>query len=653
MLTTGVLRTAFFSRIIIFLIGLCLIFPLSVRASSAPLTPVTLQLRWDHQFQFAGYYAADWLGYYEEEGIQAEIRTAFSDGKILDATEEVSQGRAKFGVGAADILIAQDQGMELTLVASFFQRSAVAYYALDSTPVTSVYDLVGLNMARREHDLLDVELQALFLNEGIHPFTAIHADVPRDFTVEDLTSGRYDLVPGYLGKIPYEAEKLGIPIRSVHPINYGIDFYGDSLFTATSLAESNPELVEGFRRATIKGWAYALEHPEEIADRIAAMVYEEGQSSASLQELVEFNRYQASRVLELSHYPIVEIGNINPHRWGVMAHTLKNLEIINSEPDLNTMIFDYQAIRLNQLRQTGESAATAFIMVLLIATPLLIFYLKRRNTLLKLEIEVRHRTEDLLKNELEENRRKESLILYQARMAAMGEMVGNIAHQWRQPLNTLRLIISNLQDSENDTVPDDGYTEQAYRKAHTLIEKMSVTIDDFRYFSNPLSDPHLFEVLPTLNLVIELLEEQLKASEVDVSLTCAGNPQLFGMDNHLSHAVFNILTNAVDALGTVPHTEEAQRRIMIGVTENDDDVCIEIADNGPGILPENALRIFDMYFTTHSQSGGTGLGLYMAKTIVENSFHGKLTLKESAQGACFLIQIPKETTGGNNDRNQE
>lgn len=615
--------------------------PAEANAQSNDLEPLVLQLRWDHQFQFAGYYAAQWMGFYEEEGITTEIRTAFNGGKILDAATEVDQGRAQFGVGAADILIAQDQGMKLSLVASFFQRSAVAYYTLQSTPVNSVYDLSRLKMARRKNDLLDIELQALFLNEGIHPFSSINADVPRDFTVDDLTSNRYQLVPGYLGKIPYQAEISGVPLRAITPIQYGIDFYGDSLFTSYGMAKTNPELVERFRRASVKGWSYALEHPDEIADKIAQMVHNGEHPELTLEYLEDFNRYQADRVLELTHYPIVEIGNINPYRWKSMAATLKKLGIIKALPDLDTMIFDYRTVNLARIKQSGKTAAVGFSLLLIATILLFIYHLNRRNYMLRQEIQFRKSAENLLKEELEDNRRKEAIILYQARMAAMGEMVGNIAHQWRQPLNTLRLIISNLQDIPVSTDSDRLYAEGAYAKAHHLIEKMSVTIDDFRYFSRPNSEPTEFDLINTVKIAAELLDEQLQMHDITLQINAPTSPTLTGMDNHLSHAIFNILSNADQALMHFTPLNMARRSIIVDISSDAANVEILISDNGPGISPEHANRIFDIYYTSKLQEGGTGLGLYMAKTIVENSFHGTIQLLNTAVGASFLIRIPK------------
>ena len=271
---------------------------------------VVLQLRWDNQFQFAGYYASKWLGYYDDEGLDVEIRSAFTDtDNILYATKEVSKGRADFGIGSVDILTAQNNGADLSVIASLFQRSPVEYYMKSDTPHNSIVDFTILNTARRKNDLLDIELQAMLLSEGINPFNSNLIDDTEEFSVEDLITGKFDVIPGYLGTISYYAEKKGVGIKTVKPIDYGIDFYGDTLFTRRSLARRNPELVEKFRRASLKGWEYAMEHPEEIAEKIAREFEIEGKSEA---ELIEFNKFQAEKVLGLTLYPVVEIGNINP-----------------------------------------------------------------------------------------------------------------------------------------------------------------------------------------------------------------------------------------------------------------------------------------------------------------------------------------------------
>ncbi len=783
-----------------------------VRASPGdrPEGKVVLQLRWEHQFQFAGYYVAQWKGYYKNEGIEVDIRSAFRDGTLIDGAEEVSQGRADFGIGAANLLIENDSGARLNLVASIFQRSAVELCSLASTRSTSAFDLSRLNIARRLNHIMDIELQALFLSEGIPPQTGRYIDIARDFTLDDLTNGSFDMVPEYLGRIAYEAAGKGIRLRVTRPVDYGVDFYGDTLFTSEALARKDPDLVERFRKASIRGWNYALDHPEEVADQIAEMVHQQDPSS-DLKELIAFNRFQAKKVLELTHYPIVQIGNINPARWGKMAETMKELGIIKRQPDISALVFDYNQVRVSRLQEAEWFVKVISVAVLVALTLFFLAYLKRRNTLLSNEIQVRQmaerqlalsnsryetifrssvlginivehdgrlchvneawcrmtnytaeelctmniedliapeyrhtdeeqlqalkegrissysmekkylrrplspedrdffygkmvltkiwdpstdatltmsmvtditrdvleaeaigRSEErfrkiigqvaaeigessdsnqssplpmkleeinlelerLFNHELEENRRKEALIRYQARMATMGEMIGNIAHQWRQPLNALRLILINLQDAGQD--PD--YCGPAFLRAHALIEKMSDTIDDFRNFSKPRSEVKLFQISDALKVVLGLLDENLRISGVVVKSNLDRIAPIYGLENQFSHVLFNLLSNALDALKTMP--PEAVRTITVVGYEVGGDVLVTVSDSGPGIPRQYADKIFDIYFTTREDEGGTGLGLYMTRAIVEDLFRGTVQLTDRKPGTTFEIRIP-------------
>jgi len=252
-----------------------IIFSLGKPALAVRSEVIVLQLRWDHQYQFAGYYAAKWLGYYAREGLAVEIRPAHDEqGNILNAITEVSEGRADFGIGASDILIAQDKGIDLSVISSVFQRSAVGFYMSEDLPFKSLADLANLKVGRRENDLLDLEFQAMLLNEGINPDRLPLLSEGEDFSIYDIVSGKYDIVPGYLGgEIEYFAHKNNIGLKTIKPLDYGVDFYGDSLFTKRSLALNNPELVEKFRRASMKGWEYALENPEEIIERMSNELY--------------------------------------------------------------------------------------------------------------------------------------------------------------------------------------------------------------------------------------------------------------------------------------------------------------------------------------------------------------------------------------------
>lgn len=302
---------------------------------------VSLQLRWDHQFQFAGYYAAQWQGFYEAEGLAVDIRSALTeDGAVLSATEEVALGRATFGIGAADILLQNDRGPGLTVLASIFQSSAAAFYALAQTPLSNPHDLASLNICPHGDDLIDIELHAMLKAEGIDP-TSLTSH-PHRPGFEALLRGEVDVIPGHEITLPFTAERRGISLRKIRPATYGIDFYGDSLFTSTAQATADPGLVSRFLRASLRGWRYALEHPEAISTQIATQL---PRRDPFQEDLVAFNLFQSEKIRRLARYPLIEPGHINPDRWRRMHQTLRDLDLISAPFDAARFLFDPQAAK--------------------------------------------------------------------------------------------------------------------------------------------------------------------------------------------------------------------------------------------------------------------------------------------------------------------
>ncbi len=306
---------------------------------------LSIQLRWDHQFRFAGYYAAKWQGYYKQAGFDVEIRSAITpDGKILDPVEEVSKGNADFGIGAANILIARDQGIPLVVLVSIFKQSAAEFYAKEETVFNSPSDLPNLKVARIVNDLIDIELQAMLLSEGIDPNKI--KPYPHRTGIEHLVRGQVDVIPGYRISAPYTFSRQGIRVKILRPINYGIDFYGDSLFTHERWIKNNPEAAEHFLNATVKGWVYALEHSAEIADKISQELPRRSDIAGG--NFYEFNRFQIKGVKELTLYPIVDVAHTNPHRWQRMHDLIKDLGIIKNPLDIDNFVFDPQKLKIKK-----------------------------------------------------------------------------------------------------------------------------------------------------------------------------------------------------------------------------------------------------------------------------------------------------------------
>ncbi|HET6521714.1 MAG TPA: ABC transporter substrate-binding protein, partial [Geminicoccaceae bacterium] len=364
----------------------------AVTAPAAAAERVVLQLRWDHQYQFAGYYAALWQGYYEEAGLEVEIRPAVvaPDGAPLTAVDEVASGRAEFGVGGADILLARDRGEPLVVLASIFQQSAAELYALLDTELFSPADLTRLRILRRPGDLIDIELQAVLRAEGIDP-EAI-GSAPRPAAGEgwrELVEGRIDVLPGYRISAPYFARRAGVALRRLRPAAYGVSFYGDSLFTHERVTGRDAGLVQRFTAASRRGWAYALEHAEEVADRITA----ELPRTLPIDDFAAFNRFQIQPVREVTLYPTVEPGHVNPERWRRMHELLARAGLVTRPLDLAGFVFDPAFRERERLRRLQRYLIAAAL--LLAATASVAWIATLRHSLNRRTATIRSQAADL------------------------------------------------------------------------------------------------------------------------------------------------------------------------------------------------------------------------------------------------------------------
>ncbi len=264
-----------------------------------------------------------------------------------------------------------------------------------------------------------------------------------------------------------------------------------------------------------------------------------------------------------------------------------------------------------------------------------------------LESQVSERTQELddlnkdldkkIKDEVVKRQKQEALLIHQSRLAAMGEMIGAIAHQWRQPLNALGLVQQNLQFRYQTGKLDDNYMNQSMEKSGRLIHKMSTTIDDFRNFFKPNKHIEPFNIKFIILSTVELLEAQLKNNNIKLEINCDDNLIINGFQGEFSQVILNLVNNAKDALVEL---NPAQPMINITVTDNCNGmVTINVKDNGGGIPEAIIDKIYDPYFTTKEEGKGTGIGLYMTKIIVENNMLGTLHAFNDADGANFCIKI--------------
>lgn len=242
-----------------------------------------------------------------------------------------------------------------------------------------------------------------------------------------------------------------------------------------------------------------------------------------------------------------------------------------------------------------------------------------------------------IKTKIDELRQKDRLMIQQSRLAAMGEMIENIAHQWRQPLNQLSLIQSSLFFEHQLGTLDDEKIQKYQEQSESMMEYMTQTIDDFRNFFLSERDKSTFDPCESVQKALELLEPTLRRHDIRVELACNGNPGAYGHENEFSQVIINIINNAKDAM--LEHSVQAPT-IRITISDGDALSRIRICDNGGGVDPKILDKIFDPYFTTKFQSQGTGIGLYMVKMIMEKSMNGRIEVENNYEGACFLLTLP-------------
>jgi len=235
-----------------------------------------------------------------------------------------------------------------------------------------------------------------------------------------------------------------------------------------------------------------------------------------------------------------------------------------------------------------------------------------------------------------ELRKKEQMLLQQSRLAAMGEMINNIAHQWRQPLNTLGLLVQKLPLIYDSVGIDRDYLEENTAKSMRLIQHMSQTINDFRDFFRSDKEIVTFSLDTVVRQAVAFIDQTFSDLKIKIDLDTEENVKVRGYPNEFAQALLNILMNARDAL---VWNNTADARIVLRTFEDNGWSVVTVTDNAGGIPEKIIDRVFDPYFTTKGPDKGTGLGLFMSKTIIEKNMTGRLTVRNNGNGAEFRIEV--------------
>jgi diguanylate cyclase (GGDEF)-like protein len=323
---------------------------------SVTAEPVHLQLRWHHQFQFAGYYAALEKGYYQSAGLEVIIHDGSPDKKPIP---EVLKGHAQFGEANGELLLERLRGKPLVALAAIYQHSASVLLARKDANIAAPEDLVGKKVMMMENTD-NANFIAMFHNEGID-MSRLHA-MPSSYNVQDLIDGKVDAFNSYISNEPFFLKQQGIDYTLLNPSNYGVDFYSDVLFTTEQNIKQNPELVKAFVEASLEGWRYALAHPQEIIDLLIDK-YHVPKTRAHLE-------YEADTIKSLILPELIEIGHMNPWRWQHMADTFINACMVQNDQYLQGFIYNPDPVEIKEdllkyLRIVGGMAILASVIILL------------------------------------------------------------------------------------------------------------------------------------------------------------------------------------------------------------------------------------------------------------------------------------------------
>ena len=576
---------------------------------------VSLQLQWKHQFEFAGYYMAKEKGFYTDIGLDVEIRE-FSNN--INIVTDVINNKVTFGINYSNLIEEKSNGKDIVLLSAMMQSSPHILISLKSSGIKSIQDFknkkIMINPSAQKTAIFTAMLEAnnLSSNDLIK--------IKHTFNIEDLINHKTDLMSCFVGNEPYILDRKGIKYNIWNPKDYGFDFYDDILFTSTKELSNHPLRVEAFRVASLKGWEYAFNHIEETVELILKKYNTQKKTKEAL-------IYEANVLKKLAYKGSDTLGHIDKTKIKNIYGVYNLSHLANKQIDLDSFIY-FKAIENISDNYKIDFEIIKNVLIIIVVILFLIIY---RHIILR---KANQNLEKKIKKEVEENRQKDIMLYQQRKMAEMGEMIGNIAHQWKQPLTILNVINATIKELNNNDKLSKNELNTSINDMEVTIIQMGQTIEDFLSYFNPNKQKENFTLLDSINKAIFIINHTIKKENITIIIDINKTFKIYGLKEEFIQVVVTIIMNAIEAL-----EKKEIKTIHIDAYKKDDFTILEISDNAGGIAEKLLNRIFEPYFTTKHQLHGTGLGLYIAKMIIENSMHGKLIAQNIENGAKFIISI--------------
>lgn len=331
----------------------------SLSVWATELDSVTLQLKWKHQFQFAGYYVAKEKGFYKNAGLDVTIVEASPDTNVV---QEVIVGRAQFGVGTSELILNRHHGEKVLVLGVIFQHSPLSLITLAESNIDNIHKLLNRKVMIEPSS---AELFAYLQQEG---FTEKAFKLePHNFDINDLLAGKIDAISVYETDEPYLLKQQGRAYYQFSPRMSAIDFYGDNFFTTDAELKAHPHRVEAFKEATIRGWHYAMQHSDEIVQ----LIYKNYSQRHSIEHL----KFEATVMHDLMQPELIEAGYMNAGRWQHIAETYYKLGLLPENFDVESMLhFPNSAKDLKKLKIKFYYTVAGLSLLILLSIILFRFY---------------------------------------------------------------------------------------------------------------------------------------------------------------------------------------------------------------------------------------------------------------------------------------
>jgi signal transduction histidine kinase/ABC-type nitrate/sulfonate/bicarbonate transport system substrate-binding protein/CheY-like chemotaxis protein len=620
-----------------------IVLALPLQSFSRPGKKVILQLKWKHQFQFAGYYAAVEKGYYAQEDLDVELRELPQSGNVIT---EVLEGRAQFGIANADIIIHYLNGAPVVVLAPIFQSSPAALVSRADRNITRPLDIAGKTIEINAKKSGSVEVLTMLSLEGVKP--SQYQVTETSLSLNKLLNNQTDVSEVYLTNEPYFLEKFGIPYNLILPHKYGVDFYAECLFTTNEMISKNPELVDAFLRATIKGWEYALENSEEIAQVIQSKY----KTTKTLDHLI----FESQKVKEFIQPNFINIGHSNKGRWLQMMETLLQAGLINKTKPIDDLLYNP--------RQKKHSPFTDKWFILVIGTILLLtfllhfWYINRVNKRKQQLVNIHKQQVESLKQEiLMLNSHLEETVQRNKDLESFKEsLLSNFSFEIRTPLNNIIGYSELLNDPKIKPTQALQFSKEINKSCRLLQNQIDNLIDLSKLESNQFrlvyQRINLTELLNTLQIM--LLNELKLFDKEHIAIKAFIDPNEIDFDilsdRNLFKSIFQRLIN-----NAVKFTAKGYIEIGIRKSEKNGHLLFWIQDSGIGMDIEKAKTVFNRLNIDESGDGFgiLKMGLPVVKGIVD-LLNGRIWIETAeGTGATINIEVPYTPIGSHKARTSQ